>query len=327
MPTARLRAAALIVVLSAAVLWALVPFVSGLFGAAVLYVLFARPYRWLARALRPGVAALVTLLAALLLIVTPLAWLVGNLIAQAPNALRTVQDSPLLARAGELRVGSMDVGTELAKASGTILSWLSAQILSFVGSAASAAVNLTIALFGLYYMLRSATGAWPAVRDYIPFSTHTSEALRDRFFGVTEATVLGTGVVIVVQGVIIGIGFAIVGLPDALFWGTVAVFAAILPVVGSALVWLPAVAVLVAQQRYGAAVTLLVLGGGIAGNADNLIRPHVYRRVSNIHPMITLVGAFAGIRYVGLVGLLLGPLAIAYVFELLHFYREEYGAA
>ena len=66
-------------------------------------------------------------------------------------------------------------------------------------------------------------------------------------------------------------------------------------------------------------------GALLASNIDNVIRPFVYRRVSNVHPMITLVGAFAGVRYFGLLGLLLGPLAIAYLFELLHFYRVEYG--
>jgi predicted PurR-regulated permease PerM len=70
---------------------------------------------------------------------------------------------------------------------------------------------------------------------------------------------------------------------------------------------------------------MLVMGWLIASNIDNLIRPMVYRRVSDIHPMTTLVGAFAGVKYFGLPGLLLGPLAIAYFFELLRFYREEYG--
>ena len=96
---------------------------------------------------------------------------------------------------------------------------------------------------------------------------------------------------------------------------------------GTSLVWLPATLVLLVQNRYGAAITMLVIGAGIASNVDNLIRPLIYRRVSNIHPMITLVGAFAGVRYFGLLGVLLGPLGIAYLFELLKFYREEYGGA
>lgn len=70
-----------------------------------------------------------------------------------------------------------------------------------------------------------------------------------------------------------------------------------------------------------------MIGAGIASNVDNVIRPLVYKRVSNIHPMITLVGAFAGVSYFGLLGLLLGPLGIAYLFELLRLYREEYGSS
>jgi predicted PurR-regulated permease PerM len=88
---------------------------------------------------------------------------------------------------------------------------------------------------------------------------------------------------------------------------------------------MPAVFVLAFQERYGAMVVMLLIGWLLASNIDNLIRPMVYKRVSNIHPMITLVGAFAGIQYFGLPGLLLGPLAIAYFFELMRFYKLEYG--
>jgi predicted PurR-regulated permease PerM len=163
-------------------------------------------------------------------------------------------------------------------------------------------------------------------RGYIPFSARTADALRDRFFAVTAATLLGTVLVAVTQGAIIGFAFGLVGFPNPLFWGVVAAFTSVLPVIGSTLVWLPAALVLLAQNRLGAAGLLVAISAGIAGNVDNLIRPIVYKRVSNIHPMITLVGAFSGVRYFGLLGLILGPLAIAYLFELLRFYREEYGA-
>jgi predicted PurR-regulated permease PerM len=324
--TPRERAGTLIVVLAAAILLALTPFLSGLLGAAVLYVIFVGPYHRLARAVKPGLASGIILIGALVIVAVPLSWLIGVVIDQAPDSLRAVQGSALFARAGQLRVGSYDVGAELAKASGTLVSWLSTQVFAFVGSATSAALNLVIAFFGLYYLLQSGEQSWPAIRGYIPFSSGTADALRDRFFSVTEATLLGTALVATIQGGLVGFGFWLVDLPNALFWGTVTAFASILPVLGSALVWLPAVIVLLAQARYGAAAALGVIGGGIASNIDNLIRPLVYRRVSNIHPMITLVGAFAGVRYFGLLGLLLGPLAIAYLFELLRFYREEYGA-
>jgi predicted PurR-regulated permease PerM len=324
--TPRDRAGLLILALGAAILVAIAPFLSGLLGAAVLYVIFVKPYRRLERSMRPGLAAAITLAAALVIVALPLGWLVGVVIAQAPDALRTLQSSAVFARVAELRIGSFQVGMELAKASGTIASWLSARVFSFVGSATSAVLNLVIAFFGLYYMLRSDRNTWDAIRPYIPFSPPTADALRERFYSVTQATLLGTMLIAAIQGSLVGIGFWIVGLPNPFFWGTVTAIASILPVLGTSLVWLPAVLVLLVQDRYGAAVTMLVIGAGIASNIDNLIRPLIYRRVSHIHPMITLVGAFAGVKYFGLLGVLLGPLAIAYLFALLQFYREEYGA-
>jgi len=323
--TPRDRAGLLILALAVGILLALIPFVSGLLGAAVLYVIFVKPYYHLAKLVKPGLAAPALLVAALLLLALPLTWIVGIVIDQAPDALRRLQSSDVLARVAQVRIGHFQLGAEVAKASGTLVSWLSSQLVAFVGGATSAALNLVIAFFGLYYMLRSGPGIWSAVRGYIPFSARTADALKDRFFGVTQATLLGTTLVAVAQGTLIGIGFAIVDLPNPLFWGTVTAFASVLPVLGSGLIWLPGSLVLLAQNRYGAAAILLAIGGGLASNVDNLIRPLVYKRVSNIHPMITLVGAFAGVRYFGLLGLLLGPLAIAYLFELLRFYREEYG--
>jgi len=323
--TPRDRAGLLILVLAVAVLVAVAPFLSGLLGAAVLYVIFVKPYERLQRVMNPGLAAAITLTAALVIIALPLTWLISEVIRQAPDALRALQNNAVFARIAQIRIGDFQVGEELANASGTIASWLSPRVFSVVGGATSAVLNLVIAFFGLYYMLRSDGTTWSSIRQYIPFSAHTADALRDRFFNVTEATLLGTVLIAVIQGSLVGTGFWIVGLPNPFFWGTVTAFASILPVLGTSLVWLPAVLVLLVQDRYGAAITMLVIGAGIASNVDNLIRPLIYRRVSNIHPMITLVGAFAGVRYFGLLGVLLGPLGIAYLFELLKFYREEYG--
>jgi predicted PurR-regulated permease PerM len=324
--TPRDRAGLLILALAICVLFAVAPFLSGLLGAAVLYVVFVHLYRRLERVMRPAFASVITLAVALLIVALPLGWLIGVVIAQAPDALRTLQSSAVFSRVAELRILDFDIGAEVAKASGTIASWLSSRVFSFVGSATSAVLNLVIAFFGLYYMLRSDGHTWSAIQPYIPFSPATADALRDRFVSVTEATLFGTTLIAVVQGTLIGVGFWIVGLTNPFFWGTVAAFASILPVLGTALVWLPAVLVLLVQNRFGAAITMVVIGAGVASNIDNLIRPLIYRRVSNIHPMITLVGAFAGVKLFGLLGVLLGPLAIAYLFELLHFYRQEYGA-
>ncbi len=320
------RAGLLIFALGMAILVAVSPFAIGLLGSGVLYVMFVAMYRRLRSVLRAEGAATVTLLAAILLIVLPLTWLVGLVVDQAPETIKAARSAEVFAGLSTLTIGRFQVGAEIAKASDTIISWVSGQAFDFVGSAAHATLNLVISFFGLFYLLTSGERGWHAAREYLPFSPQVSDELKDRFFSVTKATLLGTALTSLLQGTIVGLGFWIVGLPTPAFWGVVTAIASILPVLGSALVWLPGVLALVLQQRYGAAVALAAIGGIVASNIDNVIRPIVYKRVSNIHPMITLIGAFAGVRYFGLLGVLLGPLAIAYFFELLRLYQQQYGS-
>ena len=323
--SARFRAGIVLFALGTLLVMALVPFAMGLLGVGVLYVLCAPAHRRLARRIGPHPAAAVVLTAAVVLVLLPGVLLTAMLVDQAPATLRALQQQALLSRLTTLRVGALDVGALLARLGEDATAWLSAQVLHLFGSATRATLNLVISFFGLYYMLLSADDAWSRVRRFMPFSPEVTEMLRVRFYSLTEATLLGTAATAVAQGTIVGAGFAIVGLPDPLFWGVVTACVSVLPVLGSALVWLPGAAVLALQGRYGAAIGLALLGGLVASNVDNVIRPLINQRVSHVHPMITLVGAFAGVAYVGLPGLLLGPLALAYFFELVHLYETEYG--
>jgi len=185
-------------------------------------------------------------------------------------------------------------------------------------------LNLTISFFGLYYVLKHTGDVWLDARPYVPFSEANTETLGRRFKDVTVSTVIGTGVVAAIQGALLGLSFWVAGLPNALFWGVVTAAFAILPVVGSGLIWGPAAIVLYMQGRIVAAVLLVLWGAIIVGSVDNFIRPLIYRRFSAIHPLITLIGAIGGVSYFGLLGLLIGPLALSYLFELVRMYREEY---
>jgi predicted PurR-regulated permease PerM len=263
----------------------------------------------------------------MLLIVVTGAWLLGALVNEAQDAARRLNESGVLNQLATLRIRGVNIGAEFAKFGGTAVSWLSGQAFAIFGSATRTALNLVIAFFGLYYLLLMADELWEETRRFLPFSAATAESLRLRFHNVTEAMTLGTALTGALQGTIVGLGFLMVGLPNALFWGVVTACASILPVLGSAFVWLPASIILFARHHIGSAIALAAIGGVVASNIDNVIRPLIYKRVSNIHPMITLVGAFGGVSTLGLVGLLLGPLAITYFFELLRAYEEEFGPA
>ena len=323
----RQRARYLVIALALALLYALYPYAVGLLAIPILYVACERPYHWLAPRIGQSLAAIAMVILTLLLILLPAAWVLTVVFDQAPAIVRGVSESELLARLAALRVGEIDLGATVTRVGELILERLSATALGAFGSATRGLLNLVIALTGLFYLLRSAEQVWVRVAHWLPFSESAVERLRRRFYSVTEATLVGTVLVALVQGSIVGVGFATVGLPNAAFWGVVTAFASILPVVGSALVWLPGVAVLAGSGRWGAALVLAAIGAILASNIDNIIRPMINRRVSQIHPLTTLLGAFAGLELFGLIGVLLGPLAISYFFELLRTYRREYGGA
>jgi predicted PurR-regulated permease PerM len=321
--TDKQRAAILISLLAIGVLVALLPYATGLIGAPVLYVLFAPWHRWLAARIRPGPAAIVVIIAAFLIIVLPGVWLIGMLVGQAQGVASTLVNSPLLARISDFRIGRFELGPELADIGRSLINWLGTSALGFIGTATHFTLNLLLSFFGLYYLLVSAGKGWETFRYYIPFSEANTEALRERFRSVTLATVLGTGVTALISGLLIGLGFWVVGLSNPVFWGVITVIFAILPVVGSGIVWIPGVVSLALDGKIVGAVALAVIGI-VAGQIGTPIHSYVVGRYTRIHPMVTLVGAIAGISYFGLLGILIGPLTLSYFFEMIRMYREEY---
>jgi predicted PurR-regulated permease PerM len=322
--TKRDRAAFLIFVLGLALVWALWPFSTGLIGAPVLYVIFAPVHHWLARRMHPRLAAGLVVLLGILLVLGPGAAFVGVIAGEAQDMATGVIRSPLVARLRELRIGPYDVGAQIESVGSRLVSWIGSSALGLVGTATRLGIQLTIAFFGLFYILLAPQSAWRGLRPFIPFSRANAEKLRERFRNVTISTLVGTGLTAVMQGVLVGLGFWATGVPNALFWGVVTVILAILPVVGSGLVWGPGAVLLAIDGHYGKAIGLAIWGVVVVGNVDNIIRPMVFRRWAQIHPFITIIGAFAGINYFGLLGLLIGPLAISYFFELIRMYGAEY---
>ncbi|HKH82979.1 MAG TPA: AI-2E family transporter [Gemmatimonadales bacterium] len=322
--TKRDRAAFLIFLLGLGLAYALWPFSTGLIGAPVLYIMFAPIHRSLVRrGMKPGLSAGLVVLLGILLILGPGVSFLGLVANEAQDMATGVFRSPLLTRLRELRIGPYDVGAQIESAGAGLVNWIGSSAVGLLGTATRLGIQLTIAFFGLYYLLQSPDHAWKNVRPFIPFSAHHADILRQRFGDVTISTLIGTGLTASIQGLFVGMAFWITGIPNALFWGVVTVIVAILPVVGSALVWGPGVLHLALEGRYGFAIALALWGVIVVGNIDNVIRPIVFRRWAQIHPFITIIGAFAGIQYFGLLGLLIGPLAISYFFELIRMYREE----
>lgn len=312
----------LLLVIGIACLVGLLPVLSGLVGALMLFAITRSLHARMSRVMASRLSAFVIAVGALVLLLLPGGWFLTRILAEATQTLRSFRADDAVAWLSRMPLAGLDVADTMRNVVASIVTWLSTRALSLFGSVSATVLNLFVALFGLYYLLIGSASLWPRVQRLLPVPRPISDLLATRFGEVTEALLLGTMFTAILQGTIVGGSFALVGLPAPLLWGFVTACVSVLPILGSALVWLPGAGVLFVHGRPLAAVAVLAIGAGAASNLDNVVRLFVFRRVSGIHPMLTLVGAFAGVRMFGVIGAFLGPLILSYFFELLDVYEE-----
>src|SRR6266513_2695669 len=200
------RAALLLLLLGLGLVIALSPYATGLIGIPVLYVVFAPPHGWLTRHVHARLAASLVVVLALFLIAVPGVSFAGLIVNQAQQIAGGVIQSPVLGRLSELHVGTIDVGSQLADLGAKIVSFIGSSAFGLIGTATRLALNLTISLFGLFFLLLSPGETWSAVQPYIPFSAKNTEKLRARFRDVTTSTIIGTGLTAALQRARVGPG-------------------------------------------------------------------------------------------------------------------------
>src|SRR5437879_7007114 len=146
-------AAAIVLLLGVAIVIALSPYVTGLVGVPVLYAVFAPVQQWLARRMREQLAALLVVALALFLIVVPGVSFAGLVVAQAQQIAGSVVRNPILGRLAQLQIAGVDLGPRIADLGAQVVSWIGSSAFGLIGTATRLALNLTISLFGLFYLL------------------------------------------------------------------------------------------------------------------------------------------------------------------------------
>jgi predicted PurR-regulated permease PerM len=193
---------------------------------------------------------------------------------------------------------------------------------SFVVGALNALVALAIMLFLLFFFLRDGDRMLATAVRLIPMTPARRGELVDHVAAVTRAVVFGSLLTALVQGVLVGVGFALVGLPSPVVFGAVAAVASLIPFVGTALVWVPAVAVLFLQGRWVAALFLAAWSVAVVSSADNVVRPLFISGRAQISTLPVFLGLLGGVTAFGPIGLVVGPVVVALTLTLLRFAEE-----
>ena len=194
-----------------------------------------------------------------------------------------------------------------------------------LGGVSTALIGLTVLLFLLYYFLVSGASLLGWLRSVTPLSADTWSALVRQVDRLMWAVLVGNVAVAVVQGVLTGIGFAALGINNAVFWTVVTVVLALLPLIGASVIWLLASGYLFFVGRPVAAALLFAYGALVVSLSDNYLRPMVGGREANLNPALFVLGVFGGLIVFGFMGLFFGPVIVGALKVLVELAARERG--
>ena len=280
-------------------------------------------------------AALLTLLTFLIL-VGPIAALAAAFVKQVAELLRYAQQFaadhrmtaaadlaavPVVGRA--LAWLEQNVGISLEQ----VQDWAMEAARTVLGSLASlggqaflgalgTVVGFVVMMFILFFAIRDGGAIFARLRELVPMRAEDKARLFKHLGAVARAIVYGTGVTALVQGALVGIGFALTGLASPIVFGVLAALFALVPMAGTPVVWVPAVGVLALQGRWTAAGFMLVWGVFVV-TIDNFLRPMLVSGRAEVATLTVFIGVLGGVAAFGPIGILLGPLVLALALALL----------
>jgi predicted PurR-regulated permease PerM len=321
----------LLIVVSLAFAWVLWPFFGAVFWGAVLAILFAAPHRRLLRSMgqRRTLAALATVIIVLMMVILPLILIAALLLQEGLTVYARIQSgdlnigryfqqvfgalpawvTDLLDGFGLTNFGAIQerLSTGLMKGS----QFLVTQLLSIGQNTFDFIVNLIIVLYLLFFLLRDGDNLAKHIRDAVPLHAEQQRDLFSRFITVIRATVKGNVVVAIVQGLLGGLIFWVLGVHAPALWGVLMAFLSLLPAVGSALIWLPVAIYFLVTGAVWQGIVLIAFGVLVIGLVDNILRPLLVGKDTKMPDYVVLISTLGGMAIFGLNGFVIGPVIAA----------------
>lgn len=321
----------LLLIVTVGLAWVLLPFFSALFWGVMLALIFYPVQRRVAARLgnHRNLAAIITLLIAVLLVIIPLIFIVMRLVEDVSTAI------------DQVRSGQIDIAASYGKIVDILPGWSqsllsqfgvhdisavqqrltegAAQISRFVGAQAlligqntiQFIVGLGVMLYLVFFLLRDGAHISRLIRRAIPLDDEHKTLLLAKFTTVARATIKGNVVVAAVQGALGGIIFAILGIQGALLWGVLMAFLSLLPAIGAAIVWAPAALYFLATGHLAKGIILVAFCVFVIGFIDNLLRPILVGKDTRMPDWVILISTLGGMAVLGINGFVIGPLIAA----------------
>lgn len=326
------------------------PFFTILILAAILATAFHPLYQKLLRRFkgRQRLASVVSCLLILILIIVPLIIFILLLSQQAFDNYKLVQHNlqdgflepyikwqkggivydflnNMKGQFGSLiDLESLDLKKSISDNARSITTFLAAQSTSIIKGFGRLLLDAFVLFFALYYFFKDSKIIVKRLLILSPLPEEHEKELLKKFKEISLATLYGMFLTSITQGIIGGIGFAIAGIPNALFWGTAIALFSMVPLVGTSFIWLPTSLILIFSGSLFPGIFLFLWGLLLVSTVDNFLRAYLIGGRTNMNQLLTFLAVFGGIGMFGLVGVIFGPLILTLFFTFLHIYEIEY---
>ena len=318
---------AIIIVLGIVLFQQITPFLGGLLGALTIYILVRKQMIRLTtkRKMKRSTAALLITTEAVFFFLIPISLVVWMLVDKLQNLNLDPQSiiAPIEEIAGIIKskTGYDVLGSDTTS---FIVSALPRIGQAVMGGISSFIINLFVLVFVLYFMLIGGIKMEAYVNAILPFNATNTEHVIHEINMIVRSNAIGIPLLAVIQGGVAMIGYFIFGAPNALLLGFLTCFAAVIPVVGTGLIWFPVAVYMALTGDWPNAIGLAAYGGIIVSQLDNLIRFILQKKMADTHPLITIFGVVIGLSLFGFMGVIFGPLLLSLFFLFVDMFKREY---
>lgn len=321
------------------------PFLAPIAWAMLLAFLIHPAFLKLVRAVRsPSAAALLVTAILASLLALPSVWLSGKLATEASKAVslgEVMRYGPVHAGKQALTTGWVasfenwlenqgihleDLRYWLSKGSTYIAGYIAANAATIARNLVGFVIDLGIMLFSFFYLLRDGEEYYEFVRALTPLSEEDKGMVFETLGTMLSSTVRGLLLTALLEGVLLGLGYLVTGMPDWLLLGALSGAAGLLPIGGTALVWIPAGIYLGVTVGWGWAIGLMVWGALVVVVIDNLLKPITVGQGSDLPAVALFFGITGGLEVYGPLGIFAGPAVIAVFAALIRVYRRSFAA-
>lgn len=310
--------------------WQLIaPFLGYILGAILIAFILYPLQRRLEGRMSPGIAAFLLIILALLALILPFAFAIAFVAGDAADVLGNFESEDLAVDPIEQWIAEtagvdVDLADRVSQAGEQAGSILVEQSTAWIGTITHALVGIGLALFLVYFLLKDGDSFVAWIRERTPLPDDVQDDLTEEIAEITRAVLAGHVLIAVIQGAIAGIGLFVTGIPNAAFWTFVMIVLALIPMIGSFLVWGPAVGYLFLTGEPVFAVGLAIYSLIVVGGSDDYLRPFVVDRYAELSPAIIILGVLGGAYAFGVIGLFIGPVLLGALIAVVNVYDENH---